>query len=192
MHPVLLLVGGIVFLIDHDQAEVRIRQEQRRARAGDDAHLAGGDGGPGTGALARREFRMPFRRPHPEAFGEAIKELSGQGDLRHQDQGLPALAHVVRGRFEIDFGLARAGHPIDQRDRETAARDTRTQRLGGGALSISQIGCQMGRVRGACDRRRRQRQRFKRSLIDERIDHADADTGLFGGFAFLTRQSVGQ
>ena len=92
MHAVLLLVGGIVLLIDDDQAEIGIRQKQRRARADHDLDFARRDRGPGARALARRKLRMPFRRTHAEARGEAIEELRGERDLRHQDQGLACRA----------------------------------------------------------------------------------------------------
>ena len=76
-HAVLLLVGRVVLLIDHDQAEIGVGQEQRRARADHDRHLARRDRGPGARALARRELGMPFRRPHAEAL-----RRSGRGTAR--------------------------------------------------------------------------------------------------------------
>ena len=51
-HAVLLLVGGVMLLVDHEQPEIRIGQEQRRARADDDLHLAVRDRAPGAGAQA--------------------------------------------------------------------------------------------------------------------------------------------
>ncbi len=94
-HAVLLLVGRVVLLIDDDQAEIGVGQEQRRARADHDRHLARRHRRPGARALARRELRMPFRRPHAEALREAIEELRGERDLRHQDQHLLALRRIV-------------------------------------------------------------------------------------------------
>ena len=75
VHAVLLLVGGVVLLIDDDQAEVGIGQKQRRARADDHRRFAGRHRRPGAGAQARRQLRMPFGRPHAEALGEAVEEL---------------------------------------------------------------------------------------------------------------------
>ena len=40
MHTVFLLVGRVVLLIDHDQAEIGVWQEQRRASADHHRHLA--------------------------------------------------------------------------------------------------------------------------------------------------------
>ena len=130
VHAVLLLVGRIVLLIDHDEAEIGIGQKQRRARADHDGDLAVGDRAPGARAPARRQFRMPFRRPHPEAGGEAVEKLRGERDLRHQDQALPAAADRLRHRLEIDLGLARAGDAVEQRHRIAALGERRAERRG--------------------------------------------------------------
>ena len=126
-HAVLLLVGGVVLLIDDDQAEIGIGQEQRRARADHDRDVAGRDRRPGARPQALRELRMPFRRPHAEALGEAVEELRGQRDLRHQDQRLPAAPDGLRHRLEIDLGLAGAGDAVEQRRRIAAVGDGRAQ-----------------------------------------------------------------
>ena len=52
-HAVLLLVGGIVLFIDDNEAEIGVRQEQRRARADDDGNFAVGDRLPGARTPAR-------------------------------------------------------------------------------------------------------------------------------------------
>ncbi len=96
MHAVLLLVDRVVLLIDDDQAEVRIGQEQRRARPGDDADLAARHALPGAGAQARAQLRMPFRRAHAESRGEAIEGLRGERDFRHQDQSSGARVRSLR------------------------------------------------------------------------------------------------
>ena len=93
-HAVLLLVGGVVLFIDDNEAEIGVGQEQRRARADRDRRLARRHRRPGARAQPLRELRMPFRRPHAEALGEAVEHLRGERDLRHQDQRLPA-ARIV-------------------------------------------------------------------------------------------------
>ena len=95
---------------------------------------------PGAGAPARRQFRMPFRRTDAEARGEAVEELRGERDLRHQDQALPAGADRVRHRLEIDLGLARAGDAVEERHRVAALGDRRFQLRGGGALVGGEFG----------------------------------------------------
>ena len=126
-HAVLLLVGRIVLLIDDDQTQIGIRQKQRRARADHHRDLARRDRGPGARALSRRDLGMPFRRTHAEALGEAVEELRGERDLRHQDQDLLVAPDRLGHRLEIHFGLARAGDAIDQRHREAALRHGRAQ-----------------------------------------------------------------
>ncbi len=65
---------------------------------------------------------MPFGRAHAEALREAVEELRRERDLGHQDQRLAALADRLGDRLEIDLGLARAGHAVEQIDREAAMR----------------------------------------------------------------------
>ena len=120
MRAVILLVGLVVLFIDDDQAQIGIGQKQRRARADHDRRLAGCDRGPIALPRARRQFRMPFQRTHAETLGEAIEELSGQRDLRHQDQRLLSAPDDFRNRLEIDFRLARTGDAVEQRDMEAA------------------------------------------------------------------------
>ena len=108
-----------MLFIDDDQPEIGVRQEQRRARADHDLHLVRRHRRPGARALARRQFRMPFRRAHAEARGEAVEELRGERDLRHQDQRLAAAPDGLRHRLEIDLGLARAGDAVEQRRRKS-------------------------------------------------------------------------
>ena len=144
---VVLLVGGLVLLIDDEDGEIAERQEQSRARPGDDLHLALRDAGPDAGALARADAGMPFRRPRAEARRESVEELRRQRDLRHQDQRLPSLRRGFRDRLEIDLRLARAGDAFEQSDGEGARLDLGDEadgRLGrsasscGGAKSVSQ------------------------------------------------------
>ena len=95
-----------MLLIDHDQAEVGVRQEQGRARADDRLHLAGRHRRPGARALARRDLGVPFGRRDAESLGKAIKELRGQRDLRHQDQRLPTAPDSLGHGLEVNLGLA--------------------------------------------------------------------------------------
>ena len=192
MHAVLLLVGGIVLLIDHDQTEIGVGQEQRRARADHDRDLAVGNRPPGARALARRQLRMPFRRPHAEAGGEAVEELRGERDLRHQDQALPAAADGVGHRFEINLRLARAGDAVEQGHGITALRHGRFQRGGGGALVRREFRLHKIRIGLLRHRLRRQHQSFERAFVDQAVDHAHADAGLARGVALAAHHAVGE
>jgi len=105
MRAFVLLVGLIVLLVDDDQAEIGIGQKQRGARAHDDRGFARRDRGPVALPRARGQFGMPFQGTNPETLRKAVEELSGQRDLRHQDQRLPATTDDFRNGFEIDFVL---------------------------------------------------------------------------------------
>ena len=122
-HAVLLLVGRVMLLIDDDQPQLLERQIQRRARAGDNAHIALGHLPPDFLAHFRRKVRMPFARLGAEPVLKALDEGGGQGDFRQQDQRL--FPGVKRGGdgFEIDFGFARAGHAVEKRDGKRACLD---------------------------------------------------------------------
>ena len=147
MRAVLLLVGLVVLFIDHDEPEIGVGQKQRRARADHDRRLAGRDRRPIARARARRQFRMPFHRPHAEAPREAVEKLAGQRDLRHQDQRLPAAADGLGDRLEIDLGLARAGDAVEQRDMEAAVGGERPHGIDRAALLARKL-----RLRDMTDR----------------------------------------
>ena len=119
VHAVFLLVGGVVLLIDHDQAEIGIWQKQRRARADHDVHFAGRDRASRCARACARELGVPFGRADAEACCEAIEELRRERDLGHQDQRLAALPDRLGDRLEIDLGLARAGDAVEQRRRRS-------------------------------------------------------------------------
>ena len=192
VHAVLLLVGAVVLLIDDDQAEIGIRQEQRRARAHDDARLARRDRRPGARAHARRELRVPFGRAHAEARGEAVEELRGERDLRHQDQRLPAAPDGFGDRLEIDLGLARAGDAVDQGRRIAAARDARAQGIRGLALRRREIGLHEIRIGRARHRLGRQHQRLQRAFIHQPVDDAGRNAGLLRRLALAAHEPVGE
>ena len=54
-----------------------------------------------------------------------------------------------------------------------------------GEIRLREIGIGLFR-----DRLRRQHQRLQRALVDQAVDHAGADAGLAGGFAFAAQHSV--
>ena len=169
---VLLLVGRLVLLIDDNESKPLERQEQGRACAGDDTHLARRHAGPDAGAPAARGAGMPFGRAHAEAAGEAIEELSGERNFRHQDEHLAAGRERRRDRFEINFGLARAGDAFEQRRRETAACHRGTEYVRG--LRLRQIEERLGKgdVGRERDRLRRRQHGLQRAFVDQPVDYA--------------------
>ncbi|MEY9106359.1 hypothetical protein ABH999_002555 [Bradyrhizobium yuanmingense] len=192
VHAVVLLVGLVVLLIDDDEAKIGVREKQRRTRADHDRRRTFGDRGPIARAGARGELGMPFDRPHAKTLREAIEELAGQRDLRHQDQRLLAAADHLGDRFEIDLGLARAGDAVEQRDMEGAVGRERAHRIHTGTLQRRKI--RPAEFRIGCRRRRRRRHWLnrERAFIDEAVDHARGDAGLLGRLGLAVQQPVRQ
>ncbi len=110
----LLFVGGVVLLVEDDQARILQRCEQRRARADDDVRLAITGGQPGIQSLTIADVGVQQGDAGIEAFLEARQGLRPQIDLRDQDQRLFArLEHLVN-QLQIHLGLAAAGHAGQQ------------------------------------------------------------------------------
>ena len=118
----LLLVALVVLLIDNDEAEIGEGQEQGRARADHELRLVLGNRPPDAAAKRRRHAGMPFGWTRAEPLLATGDELTGQRDLGHQHKHLLAAGERRGDRLEIDFGLARAGHAVEQAHAETVAR----------------------------------------------------------------------
>ena len=192
MRAVLLLVGRVVLFIDDDEAEIGIRQKQRRTRADHHLHFVRRHRAPSARAGAWAKLRMPLGRLGAEALGEAVEELRGERDFRHQDQRLPLVPDVFRDALEIDFGLAGAGDTVEQRDGVAALVDRGAQRVGGGQLQQREIGFLKIRVRRPRHRFGRQHDRLQRAFVDQPVDHAGADAGFLRGLAFRAREPIGE
>ena len=181
-----------MLFIHHDEPEIGVGQEQRRARADHHRYLVRRHRAPRARARARRQLRMPFRRPGAEAGGEAVERLRGERDLRHQDQRLPLVPDIFRHRLEIDFRFAGAGDAVEQRHRVAALIDRGAQRVGGGELAEREFGLAEIRIGRLRHRLRRQHHRLQRALVDQPVEHAGADTGFARGIAFGAHELVGK
>ena len=123
-----------MLLVDHHQAEVAHRGEDRRARADADPRLARMQALPLVAALARRQPRMEQRHAVAEPRREPRDRLGRQPDLRHEhDRALPPLQRRLGGR-QVDLGLARARDPVQQVLAAGAAVHRRDDRLDRRAL----------------------------------------------------------
>ncbi len=182
LDPVLLLEARLVGLVDHDQAEVGVGEEQGRARADRDPRFAAGDAAPVAPPLRRAQARMPGDGRAAEACLEALEERLGQGDLGQQDKRLPALAQAFGDRLEIDFGLARAGDPVEQ-DRVEPVADRRGE--AGGAVAL--VGVEVRRRElGVGDGQRPvgvDRHGFERPGLGQPAHHRIAHPGMVGELA---------
>ena len=189
---VLLLVGGLVLLIDHDRPQAREGQEKRRARARHHPDLALRDAAPDPRPATRRNAGMPFRRPLAESRGETVEKLPRQRNFRHQDQSLSAGAQSLGDGLEIDFRLAGAGDAFEQDRFEMASRDGLPEGLRGLIL-------RGGKVRGAeigigprARRFGRKRDRLQRAVVDQRVDDAGRHAGEPRQLGFGRREIADQ
>ena len=140
LDAVLLLEARLVRLVDDDQAEVRVGQEQRRAGADRDLRLAASDrrascaaAATSAGPNARRPAAQPKRASKRFRNG-SVSAISGS----RTSACLPCRRHS-RDRLEIDFGLARSGHAVEQ-DRVEALADRRGQAGRRFALLVVELG----------------------------------------------------
>ena len=131
---------------------------------------------------------MPFGGPRAEALLAAGDELAGQRDFGHQHEHLLAERQGRGNRLEIDFGLARAGHAVEQAHAETVA--------GIGEQVVRGLGlllCQCGALPREVERDVvpiGKRLGDQRAGIDQAVDHTCADTGRLGQARFHPSEAV--
>ena len=110
----LVLEGRVVLLVDDDQPEVGDRREDGGARADGDPRLAGAQAPPLVVALALAERGVQQRDGVAEARLEAPDGLRRERDLRHEHDHALAALQRRGGGAQVDLGLARAGHAVQQ------------------------------------------------------------------------------
>jgi hypothetical protein len=179
----LLLEGGIVLFVDHDQAQPRQRHEDREAGAEHDV---------GTPGLGIEEAARPCRIGHAavgahdvgagKARGDAAFELRREGDFRHQHQRLAAAGQYFGDGAQIDLGLAAAGHAMQQEGLELARRGERRHRRLLRRQQSGQRGNFQADVSGACA--------LEGILGSRRWRHGDR--GALGMRGSLPRRSIGR
>jgi hypothetical protein len=74
-HAIVLLVGVIVFFIDHDQSQAGERRKQGRPSTNSDIRLTRPNAPPLTEPLGRAETGMEYSDPGPKPSGESLSEL---------------------------------------------------------------------------------------------------------------------
>ena len=139
----LVLVGRVVLLVDHDQAQPAHRGEDGRARADAHARLPRPQPRPLVVALARRELGVQDGDRVAEARDEARDDLRRQRDLGDEHDHAAAVRERVRRRPQVDLGLARPGDAVQQQPLARRGRRDRAQRRG---LIAGELGL---RARGA-------------------------------------------
>ena len=117
----LLLVARVVFLIDHQQAQIRHRREHRHARSQHQPRLARMRGQPALEPLRGRESAVHRHDALPAQMGKARfkpgLQLRREVDLGHHHQHLRlgVLRQDFGGGAQVHLGLAAAGGAKQQR-----------------------------------------------------------------------------
>ncbi len=129
-----LLVGGVVLLVDDDQAEAAHGSEHRRAGTDDDARLAARDSLALVSPLGLAEARVEDRHPVAEPCPRTADGLGRERDLGHeQDRAEPPL-ESRRAGLEVHLGLPRARRPEEQERTARAGVERRHDPIGGRTL----------------------------------------------------------
>ncbi len=181
-HPVLLLVGGVMFLIDHDQPQVAERQEQRRTRPHHQLRLALPQHPPHPAPFGHGHAGMPLGGPRAKPRLNPGQEFPGQGNLGQQHQRLTPQAQRLGHRLQINLGLARTGHPPEQRRAVFATALPLAQRCHRRALFRSQCLALARRVQRREWQIARAVRLDHRAMTDQPLDHRRRHPGHPGQF----------
>ena len=148
-HPVFLLEAGLVRLVDDDQAKSGIRQEQGGARPDDHFRATFRERPPVLLALGLFHAAVPGQRFGSEPHLETVEKWLGQRDFGQQHQHLLVLPERFGNRLEIDLGLARSGHAVEQKGLELGCLYGLDQHVTDPVLILAQIdGAKIGQ--GCC------------------------------------------
>ena len=115
----LLFIGAVVLFVDHDNAKIFKRREQRRAGADYNRRFAVFRFQPGAESLAVIQAGVQNLNRRVKAFAESGDGLRRQANFRHHHQRLFALREHVFQHAQVNFGLAGTGDPSQQPGRET-------------------------------------------------------------------------
>ena len=110
----LVLVGSVVLLVDDDHPQVGHGGKDGRPGSHDDARLAGGDatvlGAPASGA----ETAVQHGHGAAEPRGEPRRDLRRECDLGNEHDRAATELERVLDQAQIDLGLARPRHAVDE------------------------------------------------------------------------------
>ena len=110
-----------MLFVHDDEAEALHRGEDRRAGSDGDSRFAARQAAPFVEAFAAGQAAVQHGKPGGKTGREALHELLGEGDFRHQNERRLALAqHGDNGAHE-NLGLAAAGNAVQQ-DRRAVRR----------------------------------------------------------------------
>ena len=120
-----------MFLIQNDQTQPWRRREGGGAGAEQDDGLATLHGEPGPATLGVGQGRVQHRQRRCEPLAKARLQLRSQVDFGQQQHDLLTPGEHFLGQAQIDFGLAAAGHALQQESPVVAeGLNDRRNRLG--------------------------------------------------------------
>ena len=109
-----------MLFIHHNDADPFQRGKDGRPRTDHDPYFTPPDTSPFIIAFTIGKGAVQHGNPLGKAGTKTLHQLGGQGDFRHQHQGIPARSKGVGDPLQIDFGLAAAGNTMQQKRGKTA------------------------------------------------------------------------
>ena len=189
---VLLLEGLLMFLIDDDQAQFRERQEQRRARAHHHPRLAVHHRAIGAAAFLLRQIGVPFGRAGtPKRAAKRSRNCTVSAISGSRISTCLSCAQRFGHRFEIDFGLARAGHAIQQMGGKFLRRHRCAQRFAPPPPDRRSVSARRNPASGAAKGANSGSSvGDQRARLDQPAHHGGRDIGVFRQARHAARQAV--
>ncbi len=135
------LVGGVVLLVDDHDADIGQRGHDGQPGAHDDVDVTGANAPPLIGPFAIAESRVDEREAHIQVRPDPIHQRQRHRDLRYQDEDRPAALQAGDDRFDVDRGLAAAGHAVEQEWRGVPGVQGRDDRRDRSGLRRRQVAC---------------------------------------------------
>ena len=126
---------------------------------------------------------MPQHRGCAKAAFEPEQEVLGQRDFGQQDQHLSAHPDRFGNRFEIAFGLARSGHPVEQERGERLCLHRADEGIGCGLLVRRKVGHVMISACTGVRAIKIDHHRLEHACTDQPAQHPFGHAGEFGQFA---------
>ena len=160
-HAFFLLERAVVLLVDANEPQLRHWREQGRARPDGDAQLTRAQTAPHALPLGVAEPAVHDRDLVAQAGPKAPHQLRRERDLRHKHDGALAQLQRAFGGAQIDFGLARSRHALQQELCTLTRRQLLLDGCDGRRLLGVQLGWHVGR-----HRRARQRVRHRLALFE--------------------------
>ena len=111
---IILFVGLLVLLIHDNEPQSGHRGEDGAAGTDDDPAFAASDLLPLRETLCAAKLRMLDRQFIAETAVETIHHLGCERDLRDQEDHPLILSQIFADQFDIHFGFAASGDPIEQ------------------------------------------------------------------------------